>query len=158
LFQKVIYDRRSDSADEAIVQLKQLLPTLNHYIATEIVVCLTDCSEVYRGQVFTLGINHTSATESANKMIRSSPRSPHFITIRAAHSRTHELKSAALQAKVVRQFQTTHFLRAVHGLQLSRPILKRIDLCIARSHAWAIQKSHDRAHAYRAWRKEKERC
>jgi hypothetical protein len=71
LFQKIIYDRRSDGADEAIVQLKQLLPTLSHYIATEIVICLADCSEACRGQVFTLGINHTGAAESANKMIRS---------------------------------------------------------------------------------------
>jgi hypothetical protein len=105
-----------------------------------------------------LGINHTGAAESANKMIKSSPRSPHFLGVREAYSRTHEWKAAALHAKVVHQFRATHFLFEMHGPELSRPILKRIDLCSARSHAWAIQKSHDYPHAYCAWHKKKERC
>jgi hypothetical protein len=40
LFQKIVYGRRSDGVDEEIVQLKQLLPTLDHYITTEIAGCL----------------------------------------------------------------------------------------------------------------------
>jgi hypothetical protein len=139
LFQKIVYGKQSNSINEAIVQLKQVLSMLDYDIVTEIAGSLAYCSEVYRGQVFKLGINHTGAAESTHKMIKSSPRSPHFIGIREVCSRTHELKAAASLAEVVRHFQRTHFFRKVHGLELSRPILKRIDLYIVRSHGRSIK-------------------
>jgi hypothetical protein len=74
LFQKIVYGRRSDGIDEAIVQIKQLLSRLDHSIAAEIAGCLAYGSEAYRDQVFTLGIKHTGAAESAEKMLKSSPR------------------------------------------------------------------------------------
>jgi hypothetical protein len=158
LFQKIVCGRRLDGADKTVVQLKQLLPGLDHDIATEIAGYLAHCSEAYHGQVLILGINDTGGVESTDNMMKSSPGSPHFIGIREAYSRKHEFKTVDWQAKVVRQFQTTHSLREVHGLELSGPILKGIDLFIGRSHAWAIQKTHDRPHAYGAWHRKKERC
>jgi hypothetical protein len=82
-------------------------PRWINYIAIDTASCLADCSEVYLSQISTLGINHTGAAESANKMIQASPRSVYFFGICEAYSRTHELKAAVSQANVVRQFETS---------------------------------------------------
>jgi hypothetical protein len=128
LFHKIVYGRRSDDVGEAPVWPQQRLPIPDHCIADDIAGCLVYCSEAYRGQVCPLGINHTGAAESANKMIKSSPRSSHFVGICEADSKMHELKAAVSQAMAGRQFQITYFLREVYGLELSCPILRRIDL------------------------------
>jgi hypothetical protein len=90
-----MYSRKSTRVDQYVAQLNQLLPTLADYIEKEITQCSFFCSEAYRGDAITLGINHTGASDSTNKMLKSSPVGSGFVGIREAHSRNHQIKAAA---------------------------------------------------------------
>jgi hypothetical protein len=150
LFQIVLYSRRQTRVDQYVRQLNQLLPTLADYIEKEINQCLCFCSEAYRGGALTLGINHTGVAESTNKMLKSSPVESGFVGIREAHSRNHEIKAAAAQVRISRQFQREHFLHRDFGLELSRPLQKRIDDCVSRSRKWDIHRAPEDATIYLA--------
>jgi hypothetical protein len=119
--------------DESIRQPKKLLPTLEDYIHTETTQCLVYCSETSRGDVIILQINHTGASESANKMLKGSLLGTAFTGIHNPYPRNHALKAAAAQIRSSRQFRKEHFLQKDFEPELSRPIMRCIDQCILRS-------------------------
>jgi hypothetical protein len=146
LFQKIMYSKRRDSVIQAIHQLEHLFPRLHDYIEGEIQDRLQFCSEAFRGGALTLGINHTGSSESANKMLKSSPIGPGFDGIREAHARNHELKISASQAKTTRQFRREHFLERDYQLTLSRALCDKIDSCVARSQKWNVHRKLGHVH------------
>jgi hypothetical protein len=146
LFQKIMYSKRRDSVIQSIHQLEHLFPRLHDYIEGEIQDRLQFCSEAFRGGALTLGINHTGSSESANKMLKSSPIGPGFDGIREAHARNHELKISASQAKTTRQFRREHFLERDYQLTLSRALCDKIDSCVARSQKWNVHRKLGHVH------------
>jgi hypothetical protein len=138
LFQKVIYAKRQQTVVEALKQLKVLVPTLVNYIISEIEMLLPKLSEAYRGNTLTLGSSTTAASEICNRMLKSGPLIHTFVCIRDAHTRNHELKAVAAQARISNRFKKPHFLQTLFGLELSPAIQLQIDNSVSKAARWEM--------------------
>jgi hypothetical protein len=158
LFQKIIYSKRQPTVIEALKQLKVLLPTLVNYIIIEIETLLPKLSEAYRENRLRLGSNTTAASERCNRMLKSGPLVHIFVGIRNSHTRNHELKAAAAQARVSKRFKRAHFLETRFGLELSPAIQVQIDHASSKAAQWEIKLQIDipgeyvAQHKHSVWR------
>jgi hypothetical protein len=120
LFQTIIYSKRRSSVDQALRQLKALLPTLVEYIEVEIEALLPKLAEAFHRVAFTLGSRTIAVSESCNRILKSRPLLPTFVGIRNAHTRNHTMKAAA-QARISNRSKRYIFLRDSSILNCPQP-------------------------------------
>jgi hypothetical protein len=133
MFQMIIYSKRRSSVDQAVRQLKTLLPTLVEYIEVEIEALLPKRTKAFRGAAFTLGSNTIAMSETCNRMVKSGPLLPRFVGIRNAHIHNHTVTVVAFQARTSSRFRAPDFLKRQFDLELSPAILKLIGMAVAKS-------------------------
>ena len=145
LFDEFVYGKTEDIVEQAIEQLRKLIPELVGYIDSELRAYIPHLTEAFRGEALTLGYHSTGVSESSNHMLlRNLPAATHTLTdIRQGFSRAHQIKAATRVEKITRQFQIIHFLEKDFGVKLHRPICHWIDRLVAQSKVWHTQRSDE---------------
>jgi hypothetical protein len=120
LFDEFIYEKRQDTVEQALEELRVLIPELTGYVDSELRPYVAHLTEAFRGEALTLGSRSTGVSESSNHMLlRNPPAATHALAdIRQGYSRPHQINIATRANRIGGQFHIVHFLEKEFGVKL----------------------------------------
>jgi hypothetical protein len=151
LFDEFISEKRQDTVEQALEQLRVVVPELTGYLDSELRPSLSHLTEAFHGEALTLAYHSTGVSESSNHMLlRNLPAATHTLAdIRQGYSPAHQIKTETKAERIGRLFHIVHFLEKEFGVKLHRPICHWVERRVAQSKLWHTRLS-DTAAIYEA--------